>query len=75
MTAKLPLGHVVVLVLGLTFLYLPILVLIAYSFNASALVTVWGGFSAVWYARLLCCWARWPRWRLCAYRDFAGDFC
>jgi putrescine transport system permease protein len=53
MKAKLPLGHVVVLVLGLAFLYLPILVLIAYSFNASALVTVWGGFSAVWYARLL----------------------
>jgi putrescine transport system permease protein len=53
MKAKLPLGHVVVLGLGLAFLYLPILVLIAYSFNASALVTVWGGFSAVWYARLL----------------------
>jgi len=42
-----------VLALGLGFLYLPIAVLIAYSFNASALVTVWGGFSTVWYGRLL----------------------
>lgn len=34
---------------GLTFLYLPIVVLVAYSFNASRLVTVWGGFSTQWY--------------------------
>ncbi len=38
--------------LGLGFLYAPILVLIVYSFNASALVTVWGGFSTRWYAAL-----------------------
>jgi putrescine transport system permease protein len=38
--------------LGLSFLYAPILVLVAYSFNASALVTVWGGFSTRWYAAL-----------------------
>lgn len=38
--------------LGLIFLYGPILVLIAYSFNASRLVTVWGGFSTRWYAAL-----------------------
>jgi putrescine transport system permease protein len=38
---------------GLAFLYAPILVLIAYSFNASPLVTVWGGFSGRWYAALL----------------------
>ncbi len=42
----------IVLGLGLAFLYLPILVLVAYSFNASALVTVWGGFSLQWYGRL-----------------------
>jgi putrescine transport system permease protein len=42
-----------VLCLGIAFLYLPILVLIAYSFNASALVTVWGGFSTTWYRELL----------------------
>jgi putrescine transport system permease protein len=53
MNPRLPLGLVIVLVLGLAFLYVPILVLIAYSFNASALVTVWGGFSPVWYGRLL----------------------
>lgn len=38
--------------LGLGFLYAPILVLVAYSFNASALVTVWGGFSTRWYVAL-----------------------
>ena len=38
--------------LGLAFLYAPILLLIAYSFNASRLVTVWGGFSLKWYAVL-----------------------
>ena len=37
------------LVLGLAFLYLPIVVLIVYSFNASRLVTVWGGWSLRWY--------------------------
>jgi len=41
------------LVAGLCFLYAPILVLIAYSFNASPLVTVWGGFSTQWYGALL----------------------
>ncbi len=35
--------------LGFTFLYLPILLLIIFSFNASKLVTVWGGFSTKWY--------------------------
>jgi putrescine transport system permease protein len=39
--------------LGFGFLYLPIAVLIAYSFNASRLVTVWAGFSTRWYAALL----------------------
>ncbi len=42
-----------VLCLGIGVLYLPILVLIGYSFNASPLVNVWGGFSTVWYSRLL----------------------
>ncbi|MDN0077633.1 ABC transporter permease subunit [Crenobacter sp. SG2303] len=35
-----------------SFLYVPILILIAYSFNASKLVTVWGGFSKQWYTVL-----------------------
>ena len=38
--------------LVLAFLYLPILLLVVYSFNASRLVTVWGGFSLKWYANL-----------------------
>lgn len=40
------------LALGLAFLYAPILVLVVYSFNASTLVTVWGGFSTRWYGAL-----------------------
>lgn len=41
------------LVLGFAFLYAPIGLLVVYSFNASKLVTVWGGFSTRWYAALL----------------------
>jgi len=44
---------VTMLCLGIAILYIPMLVLIAYSFNASALVSVWGGFSTAWYAALL----------------------
>ena len=40
---------VTALTLGFAFLYLPILLLVIYSFNASKLVTVWGGFSLEWY--------------------------
>jgi putrescine transport system permease protein len=40
------------LTFGFAFLYLPILILVVYSFNASKLVTVWGGFSTEWYAAL-----------------------
>lgn len=40
------------LLVGFGFLYLPIVLLVAYSFNASRLVTVWGGFSTRWYASL-----------------------
>jgi putrescine transport system permease protein len=39
--------------LGLVFLYLPIAILVIYSFNASRLVTVWGGWSLDWYRELL----------------------
>jgi putrescine transport system permease protein len=41
------------LLLGIAFLYIPIVVLIAYSFNASAIAGVWGGFSTQWYTVLL----------------------
>jgi putrescine transport system permease protein len=40
------------LALGLAFLYLPIAILVLYSFNASRLVTVWGGWSTRWYVEL-----------------------
>lgn len=46
-------GLLLALAAGFAFLYLPILALIAYSFNASRLVTVWGGFSTRWYGALL----------------------
>jgi putrescine transport system permease protein len=42
-----------VLGLGYTFLYLPIVLLVIYSFNESKLVTLWSGFSFKWYAALL----------------------
>jgi putrescine transport system permease protein len=38
---------------GIAVLYIPMLVLIGYSFNASPLVSVWGGFSTHWYTELL----------------------
>jgi putrescine transport system permease protein len=41
------------LAFGFGFLYLPIAVLVAYSFNLSRLVTIWGGFSTRWYVALL----------------------
>jgi putrescine transport system permease protein len=40
------------LAFGLGFLYLPIVILVIYSFNASRLVSVWGGWSTRWYAIL-----------------------
>jgi putrescine transport system permease protein len=45
--------NIVSLVLGFAFLYLPIVLLVIYSFNESRLVTVWAGFSTRWYVSLL----------------------
>jgi putrescine transport system permease protein len=50
---KVSLFNLAALVLGLAFLYLPIVILIIYSFNASRLVAVWGGWSTHWYAELI----------------------
>jgi len=50
---RLSLTNLTALGLGLAFLYAPIAILIVYSFNASRLVTVWGGWSTRWYAALL----------------------
>jgi putrescine transport system permease protein len=44
--------NVTAVALGLAFLYLPIVILVIYSFNASRLVTVWGGWSVRWYVAL-----------------------
>jgi putrescine transport system permease protein len=38
--------------LGIGLLYLPIVILVVYSFNASRLVAVWGGWSTHWYGEL-----------------------
>ncbi|TIH10710.1 ABC transporter permease subunit [Pseudomonas leptonychotis] len=38
---------------GFAFIYLPMLILVIYSFNGSRLVTVWGGWSVKWYVGLL----------------------
>lgn len=42
-----------ILVFGYAFLYVPVLLLVLYSFNESRLVTVWSGFSTKWYGELL----------------------
>lgn len=52
MSMRRPNFSTVMLVLGLLFLYLPMFVLVVYSFNASKLVTVWAGFSTQWYGEL-----------------------
>ncbi|MGH6789569.1 MAG: ABC transporter permease [Pseudolabrys sp.] len=44
--------NLIAVALGLAFLYLPIAILVIYSFNASRLVTVWGGWSLQWYREL-----------------------
>ena len=47
---KLSRFNIASLALGLAFLYLPIAILVIYSFNGSRLVTVWGGWSLRWYS-------------------------
>ena len=41
------------IVFGFAFLYMPIVLLVIFSFNESKLVTVWAGFSTKWYVQLL----------------------
>jgi putrescine transport system permease protein len=48
-----PLALITLALLGYAFLYLPIVTLVVYSFNASDRVMVWQGFSTRWYAALL----------------------
>ncbi len=42
-----------VLAFGYAFLYLPLVLVVVYSFNDSRIATVWGGFSTRWYGALL----------------------
>ena len=42
-----------VLIFGYAFLYVPLILVIVYSFNDSRLATIWGGFSTRWYGELL----------------------
>ncbi len=42
-----------VLSFGYAFLYIPLLLVVVYSFNNSSIATVWGGFSTRWYGELL----------------------
>ena len=44
--------NIISVVLGFAFLYLPIVLLVVFSFNESKLVTVGGGFSTKWYGAL-----------------------
>jgi putrescine transport system permease protein len=44
--------NIATIVAGMAFLYLPIAILVIYSFNDSRLVTVWGGWSTRWYEEL-----------------------
>lgn len=46
---KLSTFNIASVALGVAFLYVPIVILVIYSFNASRLVTVWGGWSLRWY--------------------------
>ena len=46
------LARIIILTLTLIFLYLPIMTLVVYSFNASKMVTVWTEFSLKWYNAL-----------------------
>ncbi|MEM7289721.1 MAG: ABC transporter permease subunit [Pseudomonadota bacterium] len=43
----------IMLILGLAFFYIPLFLLVIYSFNHSKLVPVWGGWSTRWYEVLL----------------------
>lgn len=50
---KMPWFLRIALLFGLAFLYIPLIMLVVYSFNESSLVTVWSGFSTKWYGKLL----------------------
>ncbi|MDH3449925.1 MAG: ABC transporter permease subunit [Gammaproteobacteria bacterium] len=52
MNVKRPVFLWSVLIFGIAFLYVPMLLLVIYSFNSSRIVPIWGGFSTKWYGVL-----------------------
>ena len=40
-------------IIGFGILYVPVTIMVIYSFNSSRLVSVWAGFSTKWYGALL----------------------
>ena len=52
MTDRRPFVLYTAMAFGYAFLYLPIASVVAFSFNATRSVSLWGGFSTEWYARL-----------------------
>ena len=53
MTGRISLPVICLGILGFGILYVPMTVMIVFSFNAGKLVSVWSGFSVKWYASLL----------------------
>ncbi len=46
-------GNRAIAILALLFLYLPIVTLVALSFNANEVTTIWSGFSVKWYVQVM----------------------
>ena len=53
MYRRVPFPVVILGILGFGLLYIPIIIMMVYSFNESKLVSVWAGFSTKWYFELL----------------------
>lgn len=53
MYRRVPFPVVILGILGFGLLYIPIILMMVYSFNESKLVSVWAGFSTKWYFELL----------------------
>jgi putrescine transport system permease protein len=52
MRSSLPFAAKILAIIGLAVLYVPVTLMIIYSFNAGKLTSVWSGFSAKWYVAL-----------------------
>ncbi|MBD2809289.1 ABC transporter permease, partial [Francisella tularensis] len=43
----------IMLILGLIFLYIPLIILVVFSFSNSEIINLWGGFSFDWYYEVI----------------------